>query len=394
MQETWRWFGPNDPISLNHVKQAGATGIVTALHDIPAGEIWPVEAIEARKALIEAAGLEWTVIESIPMHNDIKSRTGDYVQLIENYKTTIKNAAACGITTICYNFMPVVDWTRTNLAWELPNTAQALRFEMTDYIAYDVYILERENAVNDYTEAQLALARTRFNAMTNDEKALLEKNIIAGLPGGEGSYTRASIKAAIAQYVALGTEGLRANLYAFLQAIIPVAESAGARMCIHPDDPPFPLFGLPRVVSTADDVRGLLNAAPSPANGITLCVGSYGVRLDNDLPAMAREFGEKIYFAHLRNVKTEADGSFFEDDHLAGNVDMVQVIDALLAEEARRARDGHAQAAIPLRPDHGHLMGDEIGRAKVNPGYSYIGRLKGLAELRGIIHTLNSLKSY
>lgn len=391
MKSTWRWFGPKDPISLAHIKQAGATGIVTALHEVPAGEVWTQEAINERKAIIEAAGLEWTVIESIPMHNDIKSRTGNYEALIENYKTSIKNAAACGIKTICYNFMPVVDWTRTDLEWELPNGARALRFEMTDFIAYDVFILERENARNDYTDAQLEIAKARFEAMNHLEKELLEKNIIAGLPGGEGSYTRASIKAAIAQYVALGVEGLRKNLYAFLQAIIPVAESVGARMCIHPDDPPFSLFGLPRVVSTAEDVRGLLAAAPSPANGITFCVGSYGVRLDNDVPAMAREFADKIYFAHLRNVKTEADGSFFEDDHLAGNVNMYQVITAILDEEKRRTANGHVQLDIPFRPDHGHLIADEIGRAKVNPGYSYIGRLKGLGELHGVIYAAKQM---
>lgn len=393
MKATWRWFGPNDPISLAHIKQAGATGIVTALHEVPAGEVWSLEAINERKAIIEAAGLEWSVIESIPMHNDIKSRTGNFEALIDNYKTSIKNAAACGIKTICYNFMPVVDWTRTDLEWELPNGARALRFEMTDFIAYDVFIMQRDNARKDYTDAQLTIAEARFNAMSDAEKVLLEKNIIAGLPGGEGSYTRESIKAAIAQYVALGVEGLRSNLYQFLQAIIPVAESVGARMCIHPDDPPFSLFGLPRVVSTAEDVRGLLAAAPSPANGITFCVGSYGVRLDNDVPAMAREFADKIFFAHLRNVKTEADGSFFEDDHLAGNVNMYEVIRALLDEQKRRADQGHEQLQIPFRPDHGHLMGDEIGRAKVNPGYSYIGRLKGLGELRGVIFAAEQIKA-
>lgn len=393
MKATWRWFGPNDPISLAHIKQAGATGIVTALHEVPAGEVWSLEAINERKAIIEAAGLEWSVIESIPMHNDIKSRTGNFEALIDNYKTSIKNAAACGIKTICYNFMPVVDWTRTDLEWELPNGARALRFEMTDFIAYDVFIMQRDNARKDYTDAQLTIAEARFNAMPDAEKVLLEKNIIAGLPGGEGSYTRESIKAAIAQYVALGVEGLRSNLYQFLQAIIPVAESVGARMCIHPDDPPFSLFGLPRVVSTAEDVRGLLAAAPSPANGITFCVGSYGVRLDNDVPAMAREFAEKIFFAHLRNVKTEADGSFFEDDHLAGNVNMYEVIRALLDEQKRRVDQGHEQLQIPFRPDHGHLMGDEIGRAKVNPGYSYIGRLKGLGELRGVIFAAEQIKA-
>jgi mannonate dehydratase len=288
--------------------------------------------------------------------------------------------------------MPVVDWTRTNLNYTLPNNARALRFEMSDFAAYDAYILKRPGAEQSYRPDVLAKAKARLDVMSDEEKTLLEKNIIAGLPGGEGSYDRDGIRAAIDLFIQMGDEGMRANLFAFLHEIIPVAEEAGVRMCIHPDDPPFSLFGLPRVVSTADDARALLNAVPSPANGLTLCAGSYGARCDNDLVAMAREFGERIYFVHLRNIKREEDGSFFESDHLDGDNDMVGLIDALLDEEERRTKAGLNLPKIAMRPDHGHLMGDEIGKPGINPGYSYAGRMKGLAELRGVIHTLTSLR--
>lgn len=391
MQETWRWFGPNDSITLEKILQAGATGIVTSLHHIATGEVWPLAEIQARKKMIEAAGLEWSVIESIPMHNDIKTRTGNYLRYIENYKQSIINAGAAGVKVVCYNFMPVVDWTRTNLLYQLPNTAHALRFEMTDFAAYDVYMLQRADAEKDYSPDIMAQAKARFDLMSDAEKDLLEKNIIAGLPGGEGSYTRDTIRIAIQQFIDLGTEGMREHLFAFLREIIPVAERAGVKMCIHPDDPPFSLFGLPRVVSTAKDARALLNAVPSEANGLTLCAGSYGARGDNDLVAMAKEFGARIYFVHLRNVKREADGSFFEAEHLNGDNDMVGLINALLCEERRRHNQGDDNFCIPMRPDHGHLMADEIGKPDVKPGYSYAGRLKGLAELRGVIHALETL---
>lgn len=391
MQETWRWFGPDDTITLRHIAQAGATGIVSALHHIPTGEEWPEAEIIARKALIETAGLTWSVIESVPLHNDIKTRTGDYLRHIENYKKTIANAGAAGVSTICYNFMPVVDWTRTNLNYRLPNASQALRFEMTDFAAYDVYLLERDGAENDYQPDVLRKAKARIDAMDEIERLLLEKNIIAGLPGGEGSYTRDSIRQAIQEFIDLGTEGFRANLFAFLQEIIPVAEMAGVKMCIHPDDPPFSLFGLPRVVSTADDARAILEAYPSVANGLTLCAGSYGARCDNNLVEMAREFGAHIHFVHLRNVIREADGSFYEADHLAGDNDMVGLIGALLVEENKRRENGRVDAQIPMRPDHGHLLVDEEVKPGTKPGYSYLGRLKGLAELRGVIHALNSV---
>ncbi len=393
MKETWRWFGPNDTISLEKIIQAGATGIVTSLHEIATGDAWPLAEIQARKQIIEVAGLEWSVIESIPMHNDIKTRTGNFQHYIDNYKASIRNAGEAGIKVICYNFMPVVDWTRTNLMYRLPNASHALRFEMTDFAAYDVYLLQREGAEKNYSADVMARAKERFNAMSPAEKELLEKNIIAGLPGGQGSYTRETIKLAIQQFIDLGTEGMRENLFAFLREILPVAESVGVKMCIHPDDPPFSLFGLPRVVSTANDARAILEAVPSKANGLTLCAGSYGARGDNDLIAMANEFGPRIYFTHLRNVKREADGSFFEAEHLDGDNDMVGLINALLCEEKRRSNAGELNACIPMRPDHGHLMGDETGQTDVKPGYSYTGRLKGLAELRGVMHALETLQN-
>lgn len=391
MQQTWRWFGPDDSVSLAKIAQAGATGVVTSLHHIPTGETWSLGEVEERKREIEAAGLKWSVVESIPLHNDLKTGRGNYRALLDSYKDSVRNVGRAGVETVCYNFMPVVDWTRTNLDYQLEDDSRALRFEMTDFAAYDVFILERENAAADYDPTLLAKAKSRLATMGDKEKALLEKNIIAGLPGGEGSYDRDTIRLAIGEFIELGTEGMRANLLAFLEEVIPVAEEYGVRMCIHPDDPPFSLFGLPRVVSTAEDARALINAVPSACNGLTLCAGSFGARGDNDLVAMVREFGPQIHFVHLRNVKREDDGSFFESEHLDGDNDMVGLIGALLDEEARRHNEGRTDF-IPMRPDHGHLIGDEIGQAGVNPGYSYAGRLKGLAELRGVIHTLESLR--
>lgn len=391
MQQTWRWFGPNDSVTLENIVQAGATGVVTSLHHIPTGDAWPLEEIQKRKTEIEDHGLQWSVVESIPLHNDLKTRSGDYLQLLENYKTSVRNLGAAGVKVVCYNFMPVVDWTRTNLTYQLPNASQALRFEMTDFAAYDVYMLQRENAEQDYQPELLARARERLDAMSDVEKDLLENNIIAGLPGGEGYYNRESIRSAIAEFIALGTEGMRANLFAFLKDTIPAAEEAGVLMCIHPDDPPFSLFGLPRIVSTAEDARALMAAAPSINNGLTLCAGSFGARADNDLVAMVKEFGPQIHFVHLRNIKREDDGSFYESEHLDGDNDMVGLINALLDEEQNRASQGR-QERIPMRPDHGHTLGDEIGQAGVNPGYSFGGRMKGLAELRGVIHTLEQLR--
>ena len=392
MQETWRWFGPDDTVSLEQIVQAGASGVVTALDHIPTGEAWPREDIAERNALLRSHGLEWSVVESVPVHQDIKLRKGDYQRLIENYRTTLKNLGAEGVTRVCYNFMPVVDWTRTNLDFELDNASSALRFEMTDFVAYDAFILEREGAENDYSIDLLAQAKSRLQAMSTAQKEDLEINIIAGLPGGEGSWDREGIRAAIKQFTDLGTAGLRANLIAFLRDIIPAAEQAGVVLAIHPDDPPFSLFGLPRVVSTADDARYLTTEVDSAHNGLTMCAGSYGARSDNDLVAMVKEFGSRIQFVHLRNIKREADGSFYESEHLSGDNDIVGLVSALLTQERERADNGAALPQIPMRPDHGHAMGDEKNDPNVRPGYSYAGRMKGLAELRGVIHTISALQ--
>ena len=392
MQETWRWFGPDDTVSLEQIVQAGASGVVTALDHIPTGEAWPREDIAERNALLSSYGLEWSVVESVPVHQDIKLRKGDYQRLIENYRTTLKNLGAEGVTRVCYNFMPVVDWTRTNLDFELDNASSALRFEMTDFVAYDAFILKREGAENDYSGDLLEQAKSRLQAMSTAQQEDLEINIIAGLPGGEGSWDREGIRAAIKQFTDLGTTGLRANLIAFLRDIIPAAEEAGVVLAIHPDDPPFSLFGLPRVVSTADDARYLTTEVDSAHNGLTMCAGSYGARSDNDLVAMVKEFGSRIQFVHLRNIKREADGSFYESEHLSGDNDIVGLVSALLTQERERADNGAALPQIPMRPDHGHAMGDEKNDPNVRPGYSYAGRMKGLAELRGVIHTISALQ--
>ena len=384
MEETWRWFGPDDTVTLEQIQQAGATGIVTALDHVPTGEAWSPADIEERKGFVEDAGLTWSVVESVPLHNDIKTRTGDYRRYISNYQQTIRNLGAAGIHRVCYNFMPVVDWTRTDLNYDLANKAQALRFEMTDFAAYDLFVLKRDGAKNSYSDDVTARARQRFDAMPADARAALEKNIIAGLPGGEGSYDREGIRAEIERFTRLGNDGYRHNLVAFLEDVIPVAEKAGVVMAIHPDDPPFSLFGLPRVVSTADDARALLTAVPSTSNGLTMCAGSFGARGDNDLVAMIHEFHERIYFVHLRNIKREDDGSFYESDHLDGDNDIVGIVNALLDAEQQRQGLPPGRSRIPMRPDHGHALGDEKKNDRVRPGYSYAGRMKGLAELRGV----------
>jgi len=391
MKETWRWFGPEDTVSLEQIVQAGASGVVTALDHIATGDIWPKAEIAKRKALLNTHGLEWSVVESVPVHQDIKLRTGNYVQLIDNYRETLRNLGAEGVSRVCYNFMPVVDWTRTNLDFELDNASSALRFEMTDFVAYDVYILQREGAEENYSDALLEKAKARLALMSSEQQLDLETNIIAGLPGGEGSWDREGIRAAIKEFTDLGTDGLRANLIQFLRDVIPAAEEAGVVLAIHPDDPPFSLFGLPRVVSTADDARYLTSEVASAHNGLTMCAGSYGARSDNDLVAMVKEFGSRIQFVHLRNIKREPDGSFYESEHLAGDNDIVGLVSALISEERTRAESRLPLAEIPMRPDHGHAMGDEKDDPNVRPGYSYAGRMKGLAELRGVIHTVESL---
>ncbi|RWB17198.1 MAG: mannonate dehydratase [Mesorhizobium sp.] len=388
MEQCWRWYGPDDPVTLDHVKQAGATGVVSALHDIYDGRAWPLENILERKRIIEAAGLTWSVVESIPVHNSIKIGSPERSRYVGFYKDTIRALAKAGIATICYNFMPVVDWTRTDLAYRLPTTGYALRFDAIDFAAYDLFVLKRRNAEAGYTSARIAEAEARLKELGEEKIDRIERNLIAGLPATERSYNRDSFREALAEYDAIGPKELRDNLAWFLREIIPVADQEGVRMCIHPDDPPFSLYGLPRIVSTAEDARFILGAVDSPANGLTFCTGSYGTRADNDIVAMVKEFAGRIHFVHLRNVTIEADGSFHEAEHLEGGTDMAHVILTLMQEEARRRSEGRADWRIPMRPDHGHLLADDIGKTRINPGYSLIGRLKGLAELRGIMRAV------
>jgi len=390
MEQTWRWFGPDDTVTLSHVKQAGATGIVTALHHLNDGRIWPDDEILKRKAIIEEAGLSWSVVESIIVHEDIKTRTGRYRELIDNYKASIRAVARAGIKTVCYNFMAITDWTRTDLDYRMPHGGTALRFHIVEFCAYDVFILKRPGAERDHPSDRIEKAAAWLKTASGSDLARLERNLIEWVPAREFVYDRQSLNRMLDIYKELSENGFRENLFAFLKEIIPVAEEAGVRMAIHPDDPPFPLFGLPRVVCKASDARALLAAVKSPSNGITLCTGSYGANPENDLVAMAKEFGPNIHFAHLRNVTREGDGSFHEAEHLEGDTDMVRVVMALIAEEKRRKADGRTDWQIPMRPDHGHAIVDDIGK-KVNPGYSCIGRLKGLAELRGIMRTIEVL---
>ena len=391
MTQTWRWYGPNDPVSLLDVRQAGATGVVNALHHIPNGDIWSVKEIQKRKNKIEKAGLTWDVVESLPVHEKIKTRSADFEQIIENYKESMKNLAACGVYVICYNFMPILDWTRTRLDMTLENGSLALEYNASELRVFDLCILRREGAQQDYTIEEIEQAKNQFKNLEALDIQRISDNMLKGLPGSEEGYSMEEFKAMLDTYKGINADQLRSHLVQFLSEIIPLAEELGIRMCIHPDDPPFTLLGLPRVMSTQADYQFIFDQVPPMSNGITFCTGSLGVRADNDLPAIFDAFADRVHFLHLRSTKRDAEGNFYEADHLTGDVDMFEIITRVIKEQRRRVAENRQDASIPMRPDHGHQMLDDLVKQKINPGYSAIGRLKGLAELRGLEWGINKM---